>query len=308
MSGRRRGGRQRAMHHMVPWNGEPIETGPPSMSDIFVYPSEPLALRFAGQDQVPSDNLYIDGLPSVIDQNLLAMLFFQVGANVVRSKVLRDVKESGACRAMVQVASLAEAQQAIRDLSGVIIEIKQTDGKFLLSMEAPGDGDSPNGDGDGFITIGAVSQQSGDLSFQLGGDGAHHASLGSRAHVEGWMAAQNYWYGQRGGCWQGQGHDENQGWEAQPQQQQPQPQHQQQQQQQQQPQQQQQQPQQHQNEYVMAAMLCGCGQLDCESAYCQGRRGWWSKPAASLQGTSPASGGEAGCMEGSVLKEAYTVQ
>lgn len=78
-----------------------------------------LSLKFAGQGNVPSDNLYISGLPSPqVEQHTLTNLFNGLNMTVIRSKVIPDTKGLGSSAAMVQLGSVEEAQQAIDVLQG----------------------------------------------------------------------------------------------------------------------------------------------------------------------------------------------
>merc|ERR1712176_17925 len=81
-----------------------------------------LALKYSGQSQEPSDNIYISGLPGPsIDQSRLIEIFGKFGLQVVRSKVIPDTRGTGTCQALVQLASQQQAANAIAFLSGTAI-------------------------------------------------------------------------------------------------------------------------------------------------------------------------------------------
>jgi RNA recognition motif-containing protein len=77
-----------------------------------------LAVRFAGRDNAPSDNLYVTGLPTTADEQLLKNLFGGLHMTVGRAKMIPDTKGFGSCAAMVQLGSLDEATKAIAELHG----------------------------------------------------------------------------------------------------------------------------------------------------------------------------------------------
>jgi RNA recognition motif-containing protein len=77
-----------------------------------------LVVRFAGKDNAPSDNLYMAGLPTTADEQLLRNLFVGIQMTVKRVKMIPDTKGYGNCAAMVQLGSLDEATQAISELHG----------------------------------------------------------------------------------------------------------------------------------------------------------------------------------------------
>jgi len=80
-----------------------------------------LSVKYAGQDQMPSDNLYVSGLPALIDQTSLNKLFTSAGHTVIRSKVIPDTRGTGFGAAMVQLGSIAEAEAAIRTFNGQVV-------------------------------------------------------------------------------------------------------------------------------------------------------------------------------------------
>jgi len=78
-----------------------------------------LTVRYAGNDQsTPSDSLYLQGLPSSVDESGLTLMFSSLGYNVVRSRLMADLRGSDVCAAMVQLSSADEAAAAIAGLNG----------------------------------------------------------------------------------------------------------------------------------------------------------------------------------------------
>uniref|UniRef100_A0A7S4SHH4 RRM domain-containing protein n=1 Tax=Alexandrium monilatum TaxID=311494 RepID=A0A7S4SHH4_9DINO len=108
----------------------------------------PLVVRYAGSDRVPSDNLYITGLPSPqADQGLLGELFAGLRLTVVRSRVIPDTKGTGSSAAMVQLASQEEAEAAISALHGQVVEGLSPGGgaagRGLAARPGPGECTAP---------------------------------------------------------------------------------------------------------------------------------------------------------------------
>mmetsp|Transcript_71252 Transcript_71252/g.130452 ORF Transcript_71252/g.130452 Transcript_71252/m.130452 type:complete len:510 (-) Transcript_71252:93-1622(-) len=72
-----------------------------------------------GGGNAPSSNLYILGLPSPeCEKDTLYKLFEDLGHQVVRAKTLVDTTGKGSSAAMVELASAAQAQDAINKLHG----------------------------------------------------------------------------------------------------------------------------------------------------------------------------------------------
>merc|ERR1719460_751274 len=83
---------------------------------VLAAPLPPMRVRFAGKDQQPGSNLYVAGLPITIHEQQLRATFAQCGT-VVR---LRLLVQNGRpeTHALVQMASVEEAEAAIRSLHG----------------------------------------------------------------------------------------------------------------------------------------------------------------------------------------------
>jgi len=78
-----------------------------------------LVVKYAGTGE-PSDNLYINGLPSPsVDKAGLEAACVVMGLTVVRTKVIPDTRGQGSSAAMVQFASVEEATAAIEGLNGI---------------------------------------------------------------------------------------------------------------------------------------------------------------------------------------------
>merc|ERR1719247_337591 len=91
--------------------------GQQSMSVKFAFSEGGKAPAKAGPP--PSDNLYVRGLPSPQPQpEQLNSLFTDLGLNIVRSKVIADTKGAGASAALVQLASVDQATEAINKING----------------------------------------------------------------------------------------------------------------------------------------------------------------------------------------------
>eukprot|EP00406_Dinophysis_acuminata_P081937 CAMPEP_0179251120 /NCGR_PEP_ID=MMETSP0797-20121207/21524_1 /TAXON_ID=47934 /ORGANISM="Dinophysis acuminata, Strain DAEP01" /LENGTH=950 /DNA_ID=CAMNT_0020958887 /DNA_START=91 /DNA_END=2940 /DNA_ORIENTATION=- len=120
-----------------------------------------LQVRYAGHDNVPSDNLYLCGLSSATtDQTSLNEMFTGLGLTVVRSRTIPDTRGNGRMAAMVQVASREEAALAIEKLHGQPVEIQPGQGAakrpridgfpltsaqpMLLTVKYAGDGETPS--------------------------------------------------------------------------------------------------------------------------------------------------------------------
>merc|ERR1719503_397787 len=77
-----------------------------------------LEVKYAGTG-LPSDNLYIKGLPSPeVDKDTLNAMFTSLGFTVLRSRTMPDMRGQGNSAAMVQLSSVDEATAAIQALNG----------------------------------------------------------------------------------------------------------------------------------------------------------------------------------------------
>eukprot|EP00929_Paragymnodinium_shiwhaense_P010969 TRINITY_DN1160_c1_g1_i1.p1 TRINITY_DN1160_c1_g1~~TRINITY_DN1160_c1_g1_i1.p1 ORF type:complete len:484 (-),score=144.82 TRINITY_DN1160_c1_g1_i1:446-1897(-) len=85
---------------------------------------QPMRLKFAGRDNAPSDNLYISGIPSVVDEPTLKNMFESNGYTVQRTRIMQDALGTGYSAACVQVGSIEEAQAAIAQFMGQVIEVE----------------------------------------------------------------------------------------------------------------------------------------------------------------------------------------
>jgi len=112
----------------TPWQGKAagkgaVQSAPPVAK---ATGSMTLQVRYAGADAVPSDNLYIAGLPSPqIDQPTLRSLFTSLGVEPLRMKVMPDAQGRGSSAAMVQVASQEVAAQCIEALDSQSISCEE---------------------------------------------------------------------------------------------------------------------------------------------------------------------------------------
>lgn len=80
-----------------------------------------IRVMYAGRDQIPSDNLILQGLPSITDEGL-AELFQGAGFQVLQVKCSPN-QGSGTGSAMVRIASQEQAEQAIAMLNGRELEV-----------------------------------------------------------------------------------------------------------------------------------------------------------------------------------------
>merc|ERR1719329_1525521 len=72
-------------------------------------------------EQAPTDNVYVKGLPLGTPDFLLRAVFAQFGS-VVRVKVLEDKGgEAADCAALVQMSSLDESKAAVEALHGRVL-------------------------------------------------------------------------------------------------------------------------------------------------------------------------------------------
>merc|ERR1712187_49096 len=75
------------------------EQQPSKVAELLAYANtavpeaKPMIVRYAGQFETPSDNLYVTNLPSPsVEQSDLHAMFTALGLNVVRSRVLPDIR------------------------------------------------------------------------------------------------------------------------------------------------------------------------------------------------------------------------
>eukprot|EP00929_Paragymnodinium_shiwhaense_P098624 TRINITY_DN600_c2_g1_i1.p1 TRINITY_DN600_c2_g1~~TRINITY_DN600_c2_g1_i1.p1 ORF type:complete len:612 (+),score=176.97 TRINITY_DN600_c2_g1_i1:86-1837(+) len=83
-----------------------------------------LRLKFSGRENTPSDNLYITGIPAVVDEPTLQHMFESNGYTVQRTRIMQDAMGTGYSAACVQVGSTEEAQAAISQFTGQVIEVE----------------------------------------------------------------------------------------------------------------------------------------------------------------------------------------
>jgi len=103
--------------HML--NGRVPDCAGPQMAIRFAEPKMGMGGSFS--EQAPSDNLYVKGLPLGTPDFLLRAVFEQFGT-VVRLKVLEPRGgEAQDCAALVQMAGVAEARQAVESLHGRVL-------------------------------------------------------------------------------------------------------------------------------------------------------------------------------------------
>lgn len=98
--------------------------GPPPGAGGGAVSKGKLQLKYSGKDNLPSDNLYMSGLPQAIDQPSLIQMFQAQGLTVGRTKIIPDTKGTGFIHALVQLGSLEEAAIAIQMFHGQEIEIE----------------------------------------------------------------------------------------------------------------------------------------------------------------------------------------
>merc|ERR1712217_452867 len=80
-----------------------------------------MSVKYAGDAKTASANLFISGLPCPqVDEVPLRQLFEALGLTVMRAKVLPDNKGRGNSAAMVELASVEQATQAIQHLNGEV--------------------------------------------------------------------------------------------------------------------------------------------------------------------------------------------
>jgi RNA recognition motif-containing protein len=94
--------------------------------------SATISVQFAGKGNPPSDNLYIAGLPTTVTEEVLKGLFGGLGMTVNQAKIIPDTKGFGSCVAMVRLASMEEATQAIKNLHGESFSVEDFN-KFITS-------------------------------------------------------------------------------------------------------------------------------------------------------------------------------
>jgi hypothetical protein len=98
----------------------------PALKRPKLHRTEPvgtLAVKYAGDGNTPSDNLYISGLPSpAVDEGVLHGLFTDMGFTIVRSRVIPDTKGIGSSAALVQLLSNEEAASSIAHLHGATLD------------------------------------------------------------------------------------------------------------------------------------------------------------------------------------------
>eukprot|EP00928_Gymnodinium_smaydae_P099231 TRINITY_DN940_c0_g1_i2.p1 TRINITY_DN940_c0_g1~~TRINITY_DN940_c0_g1_i2.p1 ORF type:complete len:1251 (-),score=304.53 TRINITY_DN940_c0_g1_i2:140-3784(-) len=99
------------------FNGQTV-IGPAKTESSAGQTSEVLQVKFLGQNEEPSDGLYLTGVPSSVDQATLNQMFTAQGFTVQRSKIIADTKGRGVTAAMVQVGSVEEARAAIEAFNG----------------------------------------------------------------------------------------------------------------------------------------------------------------------------------------------
>merc|ERR1719383_1557765 len=138
-------------------------------------PAMTIAIKYAGDGNMPSDNLYISGLPSpVVDEDVLQGLFTDMGFTIVRSRVIPDTKGTGSSAALVQLASKEEAASAIAQLNGATLDGYHGAAKVApaprqgwavsstLSVKYAGDSGTPS---DNLYVSGLPSQQTSQESL-----------------------------------------------------------------------------------------------------------------------------------------------
>jgi hypothetical protein len=115
-------------------NGKTLD-GNASAHVASAAPSIPKALfvKYAGQDALPSQNLYMSNVPAVIDQNTLTAMFTNAGCTVVRTKLIYDKWGTGYNATMIELGSQAEAAAAIEAFNGQFLQIDETTGDLTLA-------------------------------------------------------------------------------------------------------------------------------------------------------------------------------
>lgn len=93
--------------------------------DVFKVQPKPLMVKYSGREEQPSENLYITGLPSAVDDTTLGQIFVQSGFTVVRAKIIQDSWGTGYSAGMVTVGSQEEAAAAITALTGQVVELEE---------------------------------------------------------------------------------------------------------------------------------------------------------------------------------------
>lgn len=106
----------------------------------------PLKVRYAGKDGQPSEVVYITGVPSNVDEAMLAQVFAAVGLTAEKSKIMYDQFGTGYCAAMATLGSIEEATKAIDALNGQIIEIAGGSPPPAGGKGGKGKGKAPAGD------------------------------------------------------------------------------------------------------------------------------------------------------------------
>ncbi|CAK0817531.1 unnamed protein product [Prorocentrum cordatum] len=81
-----------------------------------------LTVKFNGRDNVPSDNLYVHGLPNTIQDYTLREIFQGQGFEVVQAKVLHDTRGAGVSAALVRLKSMEDAALAIEMMNGKTLQ------------------------------------------------------------------------------------------------------------------------------------------------------------------------------------------
>eukprot|EP00929_Paragymnodinium_shiwhaense_P107935 TRINITY_DN74286_c0_g1_i1.p1 TRINITY_DN74286_c0_g1~~TRINITY_DN74286_c0_g1_i1.p1 ORF type:complete len:528 (+),score=88.97 TRINITY_DN74286_c0_g1_i1:51-1634(+) len=87
---------------------------------VLAAPTPLMRVRFAGKEQKPSSNLYVAGLPTEVEEEQVRWTFEQCGVTL-RVRLLQD-KGRPETHALVQMSTLAEAEEAIKTLNGKHLE------------------------------------------------------------------------------------------------------------------------------------------------------------------------------------------
>eukprot|EP00929_Paragymnodinium_shiwhaense_P081561 TRINITY_DN426_c4_g1_i1.p1 TRINITY_DN426_c4_g1~~TRINITY_DN426_c4_g1_i1.p1 ORF type:complete len:658 (-),score=204.28 TRINITY_DN426_c4_g1_i1:111-2084(-) len=87
-------------------------------------PPRPLQLKFTGNPPIPSEHLYITGLPSVLDSATLQKMFTDAGFAVVRAKIVPDQWGTGYSAGMATLSTTEQAQAAIEHFTGQVIQLE----------------------------------------------------------------------------------------------------------------------------------------------------------------------------------------
>eukprot|EP00448_Togula_jolla_P010438 CAMPEP_0170595868 /NCGR_PEP_ID=MMETSP0224-20130122/14797_1 /TAXON_ID=285029 /ORGANISM="Togula jolla, Strain CCCM 725" /LENGTH=724 /DNA_ID=CAMNT_0010920089 /DNA_START=120 /DNA_END=2294 /DNA_ORIENTATION=+ len=85
-------------------------------------PLPPMRVKYAGRDQVASDNLYVSALPRTITEGQLRESFAKYG-EIVRLRLLTQ-RGAAETHALVQLSDPMLAAEAIRDLDGTVPQFK----------------------------------------------------------------------------------------------------------------------------------------------------------------------------------------